>query len=42
EQFLELNAELSKLWPSITEVKGGLEDADHWNGKKNKLKFLER
>jgi ferredoxin len=42
EQFLELNKELSKIWPSITEVKAGLDDADKWNGKKDKLKLLER
>ncbi|MCI0668115.1 MAG: ferredoxin family protein [Methylococcaceae bacterium] len=42
EQFLELNKELSKIWPTITEVKGGLDDADEWNGKKDKLKFLQR
>lgn len=42
EQFLELNAELCKLWPSITEVKDGLEDADDWKEKEHKLQFLER
>lgn len=42
EQFLELNQELSKIWPTITEVKAGLEDADEWNGKIDKLKYLER
>lgn len=42
EQLLELNAELAKLWPVITEVKPPLDDADEWNGKANKLQYLER
>ncbi|MGH8552011.1 MAG: DUF3470 domain-containing protein, partial [Methylococcales bacterium] len=42
EQFIALNAELCKIWPSITEVKGGMEDAKDWEDKKNKLRFLER
>ena len=42
EQFIQLNAELSKIWPAITEVKPGLEGADEWNGKPGKLQYLER
>jgi len=42
EQFIQLNAELSKTWPSITEVKPALEDADEWNGKPNKMQYLEK
>ncbi|HUL13829.1 MAG TPA: ferredoxin FdxA [Methylococcaceae bacterium] len=42
EQFIQLNAELAKVWPAITEVKPGLEAADEWNGKPNKLQYLER
>ncbi|MGH8548243.1 MAG: ferredoxin FdxA [Methylococcales bacterium] len=42
EQFLELNKDLSKIWPTITEVKSGLDDADEWKDKKDKLKFLIR
>jgi ferredoxin len=41
-QFLALNAELAKKWPSITDVKGGLPDADEWKEVKGKLKHLER
>ena len=40
EQFLELNAELSKQWPVITEVKDPLADADYWNGKNGKIYYL--
>jgi ferredoxin len=42
EQFLELNAELSRIWPVITQMKDALPDADEWKGKPNKLQYLER
>ena len=42
KQFIELNAELSKVWPSLTEVRPAAEDADEWNGKPDKLQHLER
>lgn len=41
-QFLELNAELTKKWPVITEVGSPPEDAEEWNGKEGKLELLER
>ncbi|EJM21074.1 ferredoxin [Pseudomonas sp. GM21] len=40
--FLELNAELAQLWPNISTQKAALEDAAIWDGKKGKLKQLER
>ncbi|MDD5460129.1 MAG: ferredoxin family protein [Methylococcales bacterium] len=42
EIFIKLNAELSKGWPVITDVKTPLPDADEWNGKEDKAKFLEK
>ncbi len=42
EHFAELNAELAKQWPAITEVKDALPDAEEWNGKADKLALLER
>ncbi len=42
ENFLELNAELAKEWPVITQKKDPLPDADEWNGKEGKLQYLER
>ncbi|MDD5271524.1 MAG: ferredoxin family protein [Methylovulum sp.] len=42
EQFITLNAELSKIWPRITEVQPASADADEWNGKAGKLALLER
>ncbi len=40
EQFISLNAELSKQWPVITEVKHPLPDAEYWNGKNGKISCL--
>ena len=42
EIFIQLNAELSKLWPVITAVQDAMPDADEWNGKPDKLALLER
>ncbi|MDH5180753.1 MAG: ferredoxin family protein [Gammaproteobacteria bacterium] len=42
EGFLELNAELSREWPVITEQKAPLADAEEWDGVKDKLQHLER
>ena len=42
EQFAALNAELSKIWPIITDVQDAMPDADEWNGKEGKLELLER
>ena len=42
QQFIELNAELSRLWPVINEMKDPPEDADEWRDKPNKLELLER
>ena len=41
KQFLELNAELAKKWPAITDSKGGMPDADQWKEAKGKLKDLQ-
>ena len=40
--FLELNAELSQIWPVITEMKDAPADAADWENKPDKLKYLER
>jgi len=42
KQFIELNAELSKKWPVITESKGGLPDADDWKDVKEKVQYLDK
>ncbi|HFQ14531.1 MAG TPA: ferredoxin family protein [Gammaproteobacteria bacterium] len=40
--FIELNAELAKEWPVISEMKPALPDAEEWDGVPDKLKYLER
>ena len=42
QQYIQLNAELSKIWPVISEKKDALPDADEWAKVKDKLKHLER
>ena len=42
QNFIGLNAELAKVWPTITERKEPLDDAEEWNGKPGKLDQLER
>jgi len=42
EQFLELNAELAKVWPVLTEMKDAPADAAEWENKPDKLQYLER
>jgi ferredoxin len=42
EHFLELNAELAKDWPVITEMKPPPADAKDWETVKDKLQYLER
>ncbi len=40
--FTELNAELAKEWPVITQQQDPLPDAESWDGKTGKLEHLER
>ena len=42
EEFLQLNADLAKDWPTITLRKDAPEDAKDWEDKPDKLKLLER
>ncbi len=42
EKFLALNAELSRDWPVITEMKDAPPDAKEWEEKPDKLEHLER
>jgi len=42
EQFKQINAELAKQWPVLTERKAAPPDAKEWDGKPDKLKLLER
>jgi ferredoxin len=40
--FIKINAELAEKWPVITEQIDPPEDAEEWDGKENKLEYLER
>jgi len=42
EKFIDLNIELSAVWPVITEVGTVPDDADDWKDKEGKLEQLER
>ena len=44
EKFIELNAELSEEWAdnNITQIGEQPEDREDWNGKPDKLQYLER
>ena len=42
QHFLELNAELSRDWPVITEMKAAPPDAAEWEKVSEKLHLLER
>jgi ferredoxin len=41
-QYTALNAELAKIWPTITDTKPALPDAEEWQDAKDKLQYLER
>ena len=42
KSFLQINAELAKKWPVITEKKPAPDDAAQWENVPGKLKHLER
>ena len=42
EPWLELNAEMARLWPVIVDQKNALPDADGWNGAIDKLEDFSR
>jgi len=42
ENYIELNEELSREWPVITEMIDAPADAAEWDGVPNKLQYLER
>jgi len=42
KQFVALNAELAKTWPTITDTKGPLPDAEAFKDVKGKFEDLQR
>ena len=41
-EFLQINEEMAKVWPVLSERKDPLPDAEEWDGKPGKLAMLER
>jgi len=42
ENFIELNAELSQSWPVISSQIDPPDDAEEWDGKADKLQYLQK
>ena len=42
KELTALNAELAKVWPTITDTKDPLPDAEQWKDAKGKIKDLQR
>ena len=41
-QFIKINADLTRAWPSITKTQAPLADADEWKDVKEKLQYLQK
>jgi ferredoxin len=42
KEFIQINAELARLWPPLTKSKKSLPEAEKWTGVANKLQYLKR
>ncbi|MEM9102639.1 MAG: ferredoxin FdxA [Pseudomonadota bacterium] len=42
KEYIQLNAELAKSWPQITEMKESMPEAEKWNGVPGKIQHLDR
>ena len=42
KRFIEINAELSKVFPVLADRKDAPPDADDWKDVKNKLQYLQK
>ena len=42
KQFIEINAELARLWPPLTKSKESMPEHEKWAGVANKLQYLKR
>ncbi len=40
--FIEINADLAKIWPVINKAKSPLPDAEEWKDVPNKINHLEK
>jgi ferredoxin len=42
KQFVEINAELARLWKPLTKSKDAMPEHEKWTGVANKLQYLKR
>ena len=42
KQFVEINAELARLWKPLTKSKDSMPDHEKWTGVADKLQYLKR
>lgn len=42
QEFIDLNAQLARNWPSITKTKAPLAEAEEWKDVTGKLQYLQR
>ena len=42
KKFLEINAELARVYPALTKRKPALPDAEEWKAVKDKIQYLEK
>jgi len=42
KQFVEINAELARLWKPLTKSKDAMSEHEKWSGVANKLQYLKR
>lgn len=42
QEFIQLNADLTEIWPLISEQQDPLPDAAEWDGVEEKMQYLER
>jgi ferredoxin len=41
-EFIKINAELARTWPSITKAKAAMPEHEKWTGVADKLQYLKR
>jgi ferredoxin len=42
QQFIQINAELARVWPPLTKSKESMSEAEKWSGVVNKLQYLKQ
>lgn len=42
QEYIDLNAQLARNWPSITKTKAPLAEAEEWKDQTGKLQYLQR